>query len=68
MIDDPDLGNYKLLVNAINEEWIRIYQGEYVTDVFSLTMRIKNIGLDRDAWLFNTKVLQKQVNVMEKLE
>lgn len=51
------------ITTAINTEWARLYPGaEPVTELFALVNRIKNIAADRDAWLFNARVLQKQIN------
>jgi hypothetical protein len=60
------VSNFDHLATVINDEWKRIYGGEPVTDMFALEMRVKNIGLDRDSWAFNAKVLQKALNELEK--
>lgn len=55
------------LRDAINETWAALYPGaEPVTDVFALTMRVRNIAEDRNCWAFNARVLQKQLNEMEQ--
>lgn len=54
------------LTAAINAEWARLYPGaEPVSELFALVNRVKNIGADRDAWIFNARVLQKKINEME---
>lgn len=56
---------FEELKQVINDVWFALYEGEPVNDLFALKMRVKNIAEDRNNWLFNAKVLQKQVNEME---
>jgi len=62
------MNDLQKLTNTINEVWQSTYGGEPVTDLFALQMRLKNIAADRDYWVFNANVLQKQVNEFERRE
>jgi hypothetical protein len=53
------------LIDTINSAWIERYQGEPVIDVLALITRIRALASDRDAWLFNAKLLQKQCDAMK---
>lgn len=51
---------------TINSCWEKAYPGSVpVEDITALCMRVKNLTEDRANWLFNARVLQKQVNEME---
>lgn len=54
------------LTATINEVWAALYPGaEPVSELVALTNRIRNIAEDRNAWAFNARLLQKQVNDYE---
>lgn len=60
------MSNFDVLKNVVNEVWEALYPGSLpIDDLRALEMRIRNIAEDRNGWLFNAKVLQKQVNEME---
>jgi hypothetical protein len=48
------------LITAINAAWISCYGGEEITDIAALACRVTNIAADRDCWVFNAKVNQKE--------
>jgi len=48
------------LINAINDAWDKAYQGERVTDIFALKSRVLNLSLDRECWIFNARVSEKE--------
>ena len=51
---------FEELAETINKEWIRLYGGEPVSDIAALKNRIVQIAIDRDCWVFNAKVNQKE--------
>ena len=55
------------LVNAINDAWDKAYQGESVTDIFALKSRVLNLALDRECWIFNARVSEKECQRLRDL-
>ena len=51
---------FEELAETINKEWIRLYGGEPVSDIAALKNRVSLIAIDRDCWVFNAKVNQKE--------
>lgn len=45
------------LETVVNQEWVRLYGGEPVSDPAALESRVRNIAADRDAWVFNAKAI-----------
>ena len=45
------------LETVVNQEWVRLYGGEPVSDSAALESRVRNIAADRDAWVFNAKAI-----------
>lgn len=58
--------DYQTLRDEINNQWYRLYQGEPVEDITQLRNRIIYIANDRDCWVFNTKMADKQVKELEE--
>lgn len=47
------------LETVVNQEWVRLYGGEPVSDPAALESRVRNIAADRDSWVFNARAAQK---------
>lgn len=47
------------LETVVNQEWVRLYGGEPVSDPAALESRVRNIAADRDCWVFNSRAIQK---------
>ena len=58
--------NFQILKDEINKQWFRLYKGEPVEDITQLRNRIMYIADDRDCWVFNTKMADKQVKELEE--
>ena len=67
--NDPVLANphgSDALADAINDEWQRLYGGDKATTVEQLVLRVRQIAADRDCWVGNAKLNQKEYQRMEK--
>ena len=58
----------KVLTDAVNQAWAKLYQGEPVSDIHALKSRVLNIAADRDCWVFNAKVLEKECKRLGELK
>jgi len=56
-----------VLRKTINNEWIRLYGGDAVTDIPALQLRIQKIAEDRDCWAANVKANEKERCELVKL-
>lgn len=57
------MSSYEVLRDTINEVWEAAYPGSAkVDDLLALKMRVQQLAEDRANWVFNARVLQKQVN------
>lgn len=48
------------LKQAINDVWIKAYGGEVMNDVHALKCRVQNLSTDRECWIFNARVSEKE--------
>lgn len=58
------------IINKINQVWKDLYGDEavYKTDDHALCARIQSLADDRECWLGNTKVLQKELDKLNCLQ
>lgn len=67
------MDNFQTLKDEINTQWERLYKGGPVHDIVQLRNRITYLADDRNCWVFNTRMadkeaarLQEELNALRK--
>jgi hypothetical protein len=60
------VSGYLALKQVINDVWFELYKGEPVEELHKLVNRVKYIADDRNCFVFNTKMADKETKRLEE--